>query len=79
VKAYQRDASWTASNGRGGRYHLERGQTGYAMCSSRVVLDKKSGLPTAQVPGVSSCMKSGCRQGWDTADQVATFVTGAAL
>lgn len=57
------------------RYHLERGNTGYAMCSSRVRLDKSTGMPTRYVAGSQSCMKSGCLQGWDAADEVATFVT----
>lgn len=72
--AYLREAGWTPSTGCASRYHLERGRTGYAMCSSRVVLNKDSGLETTKVPGVLSCMKAGCRQGWDAVDEVATFV-----
>lgn len=58
------------------RYHLERGETGHAMCSSRVRLNKSAGLPTRYVPGSQSCMRPGCRQGWDAVDEVATFITG---
>lgn len=60
------------------RYHLERGDTGHSMCSSKVRLDKSSGLPTRYVGGSQSCMRPGCRQGWDRVDEVATFVTGSA-
>lgn len=59
------------------RYHLERGETGRAMCSSRVRLDKSSGMPTRYVSGSQSCMRAGCRQGWDRVDEVATFITGS--
>lgn len=56
------------------RYHLERGNTGHAMCSSKVRLDKSTGLPPRYVGGGVSCMRPGCRQGWDRVDEVATFI-----
>lgn len=56
------------------RYHLERGDTGHPLCSSRVRLDKSSGMPIRYVVGSQSCMRPGCRQGWDRVDEVVTFV-----
>jgi len=76
VKAYLREIGLAPAMSP--RYHLERGETGYAMCSSRVRLDKSSGMPTRYVSGVESCMRPGCRQGWDAVDSVATFITAGA-
>lgn len=78
TNAYLREAVGVTV-GRGGKFHLEREQTGLAMCSKRTLLDRASGTPTGQVAGVSSCMRPGCRQGWDAVDPVFTMVTSHTL